>query len=256
MNKLIPAIAIAMIAPSLWAVKGTISNENDSKTGDITYAPRAKVYTVSFMKGKTQVQAEFPLASVTNLEIPKPANYDKLVAQVEAGEGGKSIEGLKKIVADYRMLVWDKPAARYLTDAYLQGGKAKDALDTAQKLVDEDKAAAYSGALAPAYWRALLANGRNERLETLLDKAASTGDRTASAEALVVRGDIIMAKGPDSPETTRKALTDAYLRVVLMYTDPACVPARKTALVKAADCLNKLGMASRAEALKAQAQNL
>lgn len=255
MKKLIPAIAIAMMAPTLWAVKGTISSESDSKSGDITYQPRAKNYIVSYKRGQTAVTAEFPLASVTELNIPKPANYDKLVAQVEAGEGAKAIEGLKAIVSEYRMLVWDKPAARYLTDAYLAGRRAKDALDTAQKVVDEDKSAAYTGDLAPAYWRALLANGKADRLENCLNKAVSSGDRAASAEALVVRGDQVLATG-DSPDIVKKALTDNYLRVALMYTDAPCKSARKTALQKAAGCLDKLGMASRAETLRGQAANL
>lgn len=255
MKKLIPAIAIAMLAPSLWAVKGTISSESDKKSGDITYQPRAKTYIVSYKKGQTAVTAEFPLASVTELDIPKPAAFDKLAAQVEAGEGVKAIEGLKAIVTEYRMLVWDKPAARYLTDAYLAARKAKDALDTAQKVVDEDKSAAYTGDLAPAYWRALLANGKNDRLETCLNKAATSGDRAASAEALVIRGDQVLATG-DSPDLIKKALTDNYLRVALMYTDAVCKPARKAALQKAAGCLDKLGMASRAETLRGQAAEL
>lgn len=252
MNKLIPAMVVAVLAPTLWGVQGTVSTDMDSKTGDIKWLPRAKTYTVSFKKGRTMVEAEFKLAEVTNLEIPKPDGFDKLAAQVAAGQGLAVIPALQKIVSEYRMLVWDKPAARLLTEAYLSANKFKDALDTAQKVVDEDKSAAYTGPLAPAYWRALFRNGRSEQVEKLLAKAASSGDRAASAEALVMRGDIILANGQSSAEAARKALAEAYLRVYLMYTDAPCADAHKTATVKAADCLELCGLASRAETLRAQ----
>ena len=70
-----------------------------------------------------------------------------------------------------------------------------------------------------------------------------------------MRGDIIMTTG-DTPEVYRKALIDAYMRVALMYTDEPCRAARASAMNKAASCFDKLGMASRAEALRAQAKQL
>lgn len=252
MNKLIPAMAVAVLVPTLWGVQGTVSTDLDSKTGEIKWLPRAKAYTISYKNGTTAVEAEFKLADVTGLDIPKPKNFDKLAAQVAAGQGVAAIPGLKNIVAEYRMLVWDKPAARLLTEAYLATKKYKDALDTAQKVVDEDKSAAYMGALAPAYWRALFQNGRREQVEKLLSKAATSGDRAASAEALVMRGDIILANGQNSQEAARKALAEAYLRVYLMYTDAPCAEVHKVATAKAADCLAICGYASRAETLRAQ----
>lgn len=253
MNKLIPTIAVLAMTPALWAVQGTINGE---KKGEITWSPRAKIYTVEYKKGSTTLTAEFKLDDVESLDIPKPANFDKLVQQVADGKGAIAIEPLKKIVDEYKMLVWDKPAARALVEAYLGANKPQDAYNTAQKLVDEDKQAAYTGDLAPAYWMALLQTGKNERLEACLNKAATSGDRAASAEALVMRGNVVMAKGNDAPDAVRQALVDNYLRVALMYTDPPCKTARKTALMKSAECLEKLGMASRADTLRTQAKEL
>lgn len=252
MKKLIPALALAALTPTVWGIQGTVSTDLDSKTGDIKWMPRAKSYVVSFKKGKTNVESEFKLADVTSLEIPKPNGFDKLAQQVASGQGVAAIPALQKIVTDYRMLVWDKPAARLLTEAYLAGNKFKEALSTAQKVVDEDKAAAYSGALAPAYWRALFKNGRADTLEKLLAKAATSGDRAASAEALIMRGDMIVANGQNTPDAARKALSEAYLRVVLMYKDAPCAEARKDAVQKAAKCLETCGFASRAETLRAE----
>lgn len=252
MKKLIPAMAIAILAPTLWGVQGTISSDMDSKTGEIKYSPRSKTYTVSYKKGRTMVEAEFKLADVVSIDVSKPETFDKLASQVAAGQGTAAISGLQKIITEYRMLEWDKSAAKLLTEVYLATNKYKDALDVASKVVEDDKRAAYSGELAPAYWRALFKNGRVEQVEKLLAKAVSTGDRASSAEALVMRGDMILANGQNSAEAARKALAEAYLRVYLMYTDAPCAAARKSATLKAADCLATCGMASRAEALRAE----
>ena len=133
---------------------------------------------------------------------------------------------------------------------------AQKAFDTAQTIIADDKSAAWSGDLAPAYWQALLKLGKQQQLDNCLRKAATSGDRLSSAAALSMRGDMILQAEGDSPDTYRKALTDAYLRVALLYTDEACKPARQTALLKAAQCFDKLGMASRAEGLRNQAKAL
>ena len=86
------------------------------------------------------------------------------------------------------------------------------------------------------------------------NKAASSGDRPASAAALVMRGDIIVSASNDKPEELRRALTDGYLRVVLMYQDAPCARERAEACLKAAQCFEKLGQSARAEQLRAQAK--
>jgi len=129
----------AALAASAWAVQGTVKSETDSKTGDIKWQPRSKSYLVSFKKGATAVSSEFPLDSVVKIDVEKPANFDKLVDLVSKGQGQSAVEGLKAIVATYKMIVWDKPAARWLVQAYLDAGKAQQAYDTAQDLIKDDK---------------------------------------------------------------------------------------------------------------------
>jgi len=252
---MILCLAAAATAP-LWAIQGTVRTATDSKKGDVKWQGRSKSYAVSFKKGNTVVSAEFPLGEVEELEIDKPAGYDKAVENVLRGNGAAAISVLTKIVQDYKMLQWDKPAGRYLAEAYLAANNAQKALETAESIIKDDKSAEWKGDLAPAYWQALLRLGKNQKLESLVKKAAVSGDRAASASALVMRGDIILATEGDSPDACRKALTDAYLRVMLMYADEPCREARAQAMQKAAGCFDKLGQASRAEQIRSEARKI
>ena len=251
MKKLITAIAMAGAAGA-FAMQGSVSTETETFSGDVKWHARDKKYVIE--KGK--ITKEFALADVTGLDIPKPPTFDKAVSQVEAGQGSSAIPALAKIVADYKMLQWDKPAGRYLVEAYLAANNAQKAYEVAESIIKEDKSAEWRGDLAPAYWQALLKLGKNQKLEALVKKAAISGDRAASASALVMRGDIILATEGDSQDSYKKALTDAYLRVMLMYADEPCREARLQAMQKAAGCFDKLGQASRAEQIRSQARKI
>lgn len=256
MKKLVFVLAVAQAA-SLFAVPGTVETMGgDLKSGDVKWQPRQKSYLLTYKKGKTDVSAEFPLADVASLNIEKPQGFDKAVEQVEKGQGAQAIAILTKIAADYRMLVWDKPAGRYLAMAYTSAGQPQKAVEVCQGIIADDKSAAYTGALAPAYWDALIKLGKRDQLAALLDKAAASGDRASSAAAFVARGDLVKSEGKDSPDACKKALTDGYLRVVLLYKDAECTDVRRTAMEKTADCLALLGKASQAEQMRAQAKSL
>jgi len=249
MKKLIVGMAV-LTAAELFAIQGSVSTDAETFSGDIKWRGRDKKYVIT--KGK--ISKEFDLAAVTGLDIPVPPGYDKAVKQVEAGQGAAAIGALTKIVADYRMLQWDKPAGRYLALAYIAKGDAQKAYEVCTPIVNEDKSAAYSGDLAAAYWQALLKLGKNDQLQKLLSKAASSGSRQASAAALVMRGDMILTGANDAPDKLKEALRDGYMRVVLMYQDAECARERREACLKAATCFDKLGQAARAEKLRAQAR--
>lgn len=251
------AFALAFVATlPLYAIQGTVYTTNgDSKTGDIKWQQRSKKYIVSYKKGKTSVDAEYPLADVDRIDVNKPANYDKLVEFVQKGQGGSAIAGLQKIVTDYQMLNWDKPAGRYLAFAYISAGQTQKAYDTCKAIVDEDKTAAYKGDLAPAYWQTLLKTGKKQALDTALKNAATKGDRAAACAAAAMQGDIVLADG-ENAANLKKALTEGYLKAFLMYTDAACTAERANAAMKAAECFDKLGQAARAEKIRAQAKAL
>jgi hypothetical protein len=250
MKKTLILSLAALAVPELFAIPGTISTDAETFAGDIKWHAREKKYIVE--KGK--ITKEFKLADVTGIDVAKPAGFDKAVQLVQDGQGSSAIGTLTKIVSDYRMLKWDKPAGRYLAMAHLAAGNAQKAYDACQAIVSEDKSAAYSGDLAAAYWQSLMKLGKTEQLEGLLKKASASGDRQSSAAALVMRGDIIVAGSNDKPDELRRALRDGYLRVVLMYQDAPCARERAEACLKAAQCFDKLGQSARAEQLRAQAK--
>ena len=256
MKKLLTMTVAALAAAELFAVQGTLMTESETLKGDIRWQGGKKIYTVSIVKNKRTIDMERKLSEVTGLDIPVPQGYEKAVKAVEEGQGAAAVPVLQKIVADYRMLQWDKPAARYLVQALVDAGKAKDALRVSEGIIAEDKEAAYRGELASSYWRALLKTGDYDKLEACLKKAAACQDRRASAAALVMRGDIIVAGSNDVHERLKDALRDGYLRVYLMYTDPACAGERREAMLKAAECFAKIGQMSRAENLRTQARSL
>ncbi len=256
MNKLTIMSLAALAAAEVFAIPGTLNTETESLKGDIKWRARDKQYVVSVKKGQTTVDMERKKDDVISLDIPKPANYDKAVELVESGSGASAIPMLQKIVDDYVMLQWDKPAGRYLAMAHLAAGHAQKAHDVCLKIVSSDKEAAYRGDIASVYWQSLLKLGKDDQLEGLLKKAASSGDRAASAAALVMRGDIIVAKSNDAAAELNRALRDGYLRVVLMYPDAECRRERAEAMVKAAQCFDKLGQSARAENLRMQAKAL
>jgi tetratricopeptide (TPR) repeat protein len=243
---------VAAAAEAAFAMQGSVSTETETFAGDVKWHARDKKYVIQ----KGNITKEFKLADVTSLDIPKPQGFDKAVQQVEAGQGSAAIAILAKIVSEYRMLQWDKPAGRYLALAHLAAGNAQKAYEACSPIIAEDKTAAYSGDLASAYWQALMKLGKTEQLEKLLKDAATKGNRQSSAAALVMRGDMVVAGSNDAPEELKRALRDGYLRVVLMYQDADCTRERGEAMLKAAQCFDKLGQSARAENLRAQAKGL
>ena len=248
MTKKLVVCLVAAAAAEAFAIQGSVSTETETFAGDVKWHARDKKYVIE--KGK--ITKEFKLSEVTALDIPKPQGFDKAVQMVEGGQGSAAVATLAKIVSDYRMMQWDKPAGRYLALAHLAAGNAQKAYDACTPIIAEDKSAAYSGDLAAAYWQALLKLGKVEQLEKLLKDAATKGNRQSSAAALVMRGDMVVAASNDSPEELRRALRDGYMRVVLMYQDADCARERGEALLKAAQCFDKLGQSARAESLRAQ----
>jgi hypothetical protein len=256
MNKLIVLSLALAVAANASAIPGLIRTATDTRKGDIKWQSRSKSYSLTYKKGKTDVSAEYPIDDVVELQIEKPAGFDKAVENVQRGNGAAAIGILSKIVTEYKMLQWDKPAGRYLVEAYIAANNAQKAYDIASGIIREDKDAGWKGELAPAYWQALLKLGKTSQLETLVKKAAISGDRAASAAALVMRGDMILASEGESPEAFRKALTDSYLRVMLMYVDEPCREARIQAMQRAANCFDRLGQAARAENIRSQARQI
>lgn len=251
MRKSVFTVMMALaVSATFGAITGTITTEGgESLKGAIRWSARDKAYAVA--KGNTEIQVK--PGDVAELSIDKPAGYDTAVAKVQKGQGAAAIDDLQKIVKEYQRLQWDKIAGRYLAEAYVAAGKPDESLKACEAIIRDDASAAYKGALAPAYWGALLALGRQSKLESALEKAAKSGDRFSMGAALILRGDIAMKEGKESNEAAKKALIDGYLRVVLMYNDPEVgAQLLPEALYKAAHCFEKLGQSGRADSMRTQ----
>lgn len=252
MKKLLLTVAAVLAASSGFAVVGVIKSNGDVKKGDIKWNSRAKAYELK--SGKINVTYE--LDKVESIEIEKPKNLDNLIKAVEAGSGGSSVKGLTQIVNDYKMLQWDKLAARYLVEAYLQMNQPQKAYDVAQTLIAEDKSVAYKGDMAPAYWQVLLATNRKSQLENCLKHAVAEGSRPMSAEALMMRGDMLLKEKGDGAENCRNVLIESYLKVALMYNDTQCIAQRRKAMLKCAEIFDKIGYSDQAQNMRTSASAL
>jgi hypothetical protein len=252
MNKLMIAVAASVLSAEILAAPGLIRTASEAVKGDIKWQNGSKTYAVT--KGK--ITREFKPEDVVTLDIDRPELLDRAIQLVQRKQSSQAIVILDKLVKDYRKLVWDKVAARYLLEAYRIAKNPQKGYEAARSLISDDETAAWSGPMAPAYWNILLDLGKKVQLEDFLDKAASSGERVSSAFALIMRGDMILNAEGETFEACRRALIDGYLRVALMYTDSQCVEARATAMEKAAKCFAKLSMPGRAEKFRAEARRL
>ncbi|MFA7172062.1 MAG: tetratricopeptide repeat protein [Kiritimatiellia bacterium] len=241
--------ALLLVAGAgMAAVQGTIVTTDGKKLdGEIVWKIREKAYGIS-ASGAGNIELALERDKVARLVIPKPAELTAVEANLKKGEGAAAaIPVLNKIINDYFMLNWDRPATRLLAEAYVKNNDVANAIKVCERVIATDPTAAYQGDMAPAYWAALLMGDRIAKLDDLITQAVKNADRSASAFALIMRGDMIMKAG-DTNESASKALRDGYLRVVTLYS--GIKAAQPEALYKAAKCFEKLGHSSRADQMR------
>ncbi len=231
---------------ALAQVEGVlVTTENRKMPGVIKWSVRDKGYTIKARGGNIEVS--IAADKVSKLLIPKPKELTEAEALIKRGAAAQAIPLLNKVIADYVKLNWDETATRMLADAHIATGDASSAIKVCEQIIYSNPEAAYLGELAPTYWKALLMGDRVSRLEEFVTKAVKSGDRHASAFALILRGDMIR-KESDTNENASKALRDGYLRVVTLYK--SVIAAQPEALYKAAQCFDKLGQSSRADLMR------
>jgi len=211
--------------------------------GVIKWSNRDKAYKIMANNIEVTVTPD----KISRLDIPKPKELTDAEALIKNGNGAQAIPMLNKIIEEYLKLNWDATASRLLADAYIANNDAAGAINVCEKIIAGDPEAAYLGEMAPSYWKALLMGDRLSKLSENVTKAIKSGDRSASAFALILRGDMIR-KESDTNENASKALRDGYLRVVTLYKSVKA--AQPEALYKAAQCFDKLGQSSRADAMR------
>ena len=250
MSKHTGVVAVALTvftAGAAWAqIQGVITTPEGRKIeGTIKWNARDKAYGITAKGGN--IELSMAPDNISDLQIPRPKELDAAIANVQSGNAAAAVPVLEKLANDYLMLQWDKAATRYLAEAYVKSGAPDKAIRVCEKVIAANPEAAYLGEMAPAYWQALLKSDRVSKVDDLVTKAIKSGDRLASASALIMRGDVILAAG-DTNDNAKKALRDGYLRVVTLYKSEKA--AQPEALYKAAKCFEKLGQSARADQMR------
>ncbi len=235
---------------------GEIMNtEGKSFKGLLRWKSLNRVYMVKSggVNSATAVEFEVPLNMVKTLRVAEPAEFAQANKLLQENKLPQAIAVLDKLAQDYAMLNWDLRATRWLAEAYLRDGKAVEAVRACERVMDKRKELALSGEVAPSYWQALLAAGRFNRLEELLDLAAKSAAPEGLARAYILRGELWRKQGKQ-----KEALRDGYLRTVVLYKEarePVVREARAEALYKAAQCLDELGQLQRATEMRTKCLN-
>ncbi len=243
-------VAAALMAlPALAEPTGTIYASGGSRTGKLSWANAKKEYTVTDAKG---ARVTYAADTVDRVDVDRPKDLDAQIKKVRSGTNlSGAIKDLEAMAKEYRHLTYDQEATQWLATAYVKQGNADKAIKACETIIRDTPEAAYEGAMAVAYWDALILDGsKGSKLDGLLEKAIGSGDSTASAAALLKRGDAILAKGTGR-SNYEDALRDGYLRVVLLYANPD-LPYYPEALSKAANAFDKIGQSSTASRLREQ----
>lgn len=243
---IVAALALIAIAPSAFSdVEGKIkTTEGKIISGKIRWSQTEKEYKVTQSGANGQsLQMPVPVDKVAGLSIPRPKKLDEAIKLARSGNTAAAIPLLQPIIKEYARLKFDEEAGRYLAGCQLKSGDAKGALKTCEDIIKAKAEAAYIGELASVYWEALDRNNRSSELSRLIDKAVAEGDVSASASALIRRGDMLMKS--DKP---LDALKDGYARVYILYS--AAKEQVPEALFKAAQAFDKLNRSVEAEKLR------
>jgi hypothetical protein len=225
-------------------VQGRLYMKNDHrpKEGKIRAQPAFNKYIVTTMVGNNPVSVEIEGFRVDRVEVVKPADLDKAIRQVQT-QPAAAIPALKKIMEDYVWLNWDMVAARHLLDAYLKSGQASKAVETANQIIGQNRAAVDNADFLTAYADAMVADNKAAGVENILTEAIKKGGRDVAAVAYVKRGNIFKKNG-----NVKEALVEGYLRVTEMFQEQK--DAQPEALYQAARCFEELGMGTQAERMR------
>lgn len=207
--------------------------------GMLMWKPSSKVYVVKQNNMTREVQPE----SIQALIVAPPAGWQEIMKRANSANPITAIPQLEKIMKDYVMLEYDAKAGAVGAAIYLKQGKAQEALKFCEKVLVNNKRAAYASEMAPRYWEALIATRKTASLPGMLNRAVASGNRSIAAAALIARGDLLR-----SEDKNMEALKDGYLRVVLLYTQEA--DKQPEAIYKAFETFNKIGQTTHAEKMR------
>lgn len=238
-------LAMAIALPVMAAPSGTVYGNGGQTTGKLRWMNSAKKYVVTTDKG---MSIEYEEDDVERVDVDRPKELDAAIKKVKAGSAASAVSDLESIAKEYNHLTYDREATQWLAEAYLAQGNAAKATSACEAIIRNDAEAAYMGPMAVAYWKALTKDGKTSKLSLLLDKAIASGDQAAATAALVARGNAAMERGSNRANC-EEALRDGYLRVILLYADPAN-DSYAEALYMGAKAFDGMGQGNRANKLR------
>ncbi len=213
--------------------------------GNLSWLPADKKYVIGVKQGGGPViEKKFSVSDVVQFRVKQPQEWDQL-RQAAAKTPDAALGRLQTFAENYNHLQWDGEAGALIAQIFLRKGQAKQAVEACRKIVQKNDRAAWDSPMAPHYWQAMIEAGTTTGLAGMLDKAATSSDRTIAGQACIKRGDLLEAEGrlPD-------ALKDGYLRGVFLFADLPAVQAE--ALYKAAAAFDKRHQAAYAEKMRQQ----
>ena len=219
-----------------------VKTDGTQMRGLVRWKALNKVYIIksNAKAGGAVIEAEVAPETVKSITVAEPPELRVAVQQLRDNKLQPAIATFDMLAQEYTMLQWDVVATRWLAEAYLRDGKPGQAVRVCERVTEKRPEAALSGELVSIYWQALLADGRNNKLETLLTTAAQSAIPEAQARANVMRGEMLKKQGK-----SKEALRDGFLRTVVLYKgwrEPPVQEVRAEALFKAAQCFDELGL--------------
>ncbi len=207
------AVAGMLAATTICAQQNTCAIKKKdgawAQADKIEYRPSSDAYVVT--KGMTVYSV--PRAEMVDLQIPRPPDFDSLVAKLsEPLPDQAAIVQMENIANNYKMLKWDVEALSWLVPAYEKKNmdeKIVSSCDSIKKITGN-----VPEILLSAYWNALRRSGKVHNLQGQLSEAIEKGSRGAAAAAYMTRGDLLAGEGKK-----KEALIQAYLKVVILFKD-------------------------------------
>jgi len=198
---------------------------------------RASADQYHFTKGT--FGGELARASVVDLSVPRPADFDKYAAQIKDTADPSAIAAMEEIVRRYSMLKWDVEGLKLLVPIYLKKREFDKVYSSGDNI--RKTGASLPPELLSAYWESLNAKNMPEKLKQEIKDAIESGPRQSAAVAYVARGDLLQK------DRKKQEAVVQYLRTIICFGDVRAI--QPEALFKLTKLLKELND-PRAEKMK------
>lgn len=203
----------------------TLQNKQVLNANTIEWREASRDYLVTAGGASRTV----PEDQVLQLNVDKPADYDKAQALIASRQHAQALAVLEGVIQKYRKLVWDVEALKLQVQCHVEMNDPRKAAASMDALFAAG--ATLTPALQKAYWTALQKAGDTARLQKELVRTLGTGPADLVAAAYLIRGNAYLQDG-----NQEAALAD-YIKVVTIFKGEKAV--QPEALYNAAELLEK-----------------